>query len=194
MESPIPDLPQPSGAGTSLLTTLVRGVRNGVPFRVRLRRDTTKRPDSESVTAGRAWFVAAVVGGLIAAGPIATWAGAVWLRARIGSADTAAARAYAPRVAARNRREAARRMLADAARRPSMGATLEALARVLPTEAALLRAGRGSDGRLEIVIATADPDALRAAVRRDPALGGLRDTDQERVDGGMHITLRDMAS
>ena len=65
-----------------------------------------------------------------------------------------------------------------------------AIAQALPPEAALLGASRNRDGLLEIEVRTPDPDKLRAALRRQPSLGGLRDAGQRQSDASMIVTFR----
>lgn len=137
------------------------------------------------------WRVAAALGALIAAGPLLTILGANTLAA---SAQRAAARteaALAPRLAAAGAREEARRVLAAAVRQPTLGATLDALARALPADASLVRAERTAQGALELDIATPDPDALRAAIRRAPDFARLRDASQRRADAAMIVSMRE---
>ncbi|HWK35526.1 MAG TPA: hypothetical protein VNR91_04620, partial [Sphingomonas sp.] len=95
------------------------------------------------------------------------------------------------KLAAADERAAARATLAPLLARPTLGATLEGMARILPAESHLVRAERGADGRLAIDVAAPDPDRLRAVLRRDPVTQGLRDTGQRRGDGAMIVTLED---
>ncbi|MEI9851845.1 MAG: hypothetical protein WDN24_14570 [Sphingomonas sp.] len=78
-------------------------------------------------------------------------------------------------------------------RRPTIGATLDALARALPPEASLIRAGRDAQGLLTVEVAAPDPDQLRAAIRRDPLLAALRDTGQRQQEATMIVTMRERA-
>lgn len=136
------------------------------------------------------WRLAAIAGALIATGPLATIAGAKLL---IGSERAASARLQAslePRLAAERAARDARAELGRAVWRPAMGTTLEALARVLPADATLTRAERTRQGALELDIATTDPDALRATIRRAPEFAGLRDTSQRRGDAAMIVSMR----
>jgi hypothetical protein len=141
----------------------------------------------------RAWWPAALLGGLIALGPVLTLAGAALLTAREQAAVARLRAELAPRQAAENARGKARVELGNAVTRPAMGATLDALAGVLPGEARLMRAERTRQGALEVDIATNDPDALRSAIRRAPALADLRNTSQRRSDAAMVVSLREEA-
>jgi hypothetical protein len=128
---------------------------------------------------------------LLAAAPLAVWAGARWTEAGVRR-DIGAIRATAaPRLAILDARTAARAELDPLLSVPGVAATLDGLARALPRDASLSRVARGSDRRLAIDVATADPDRLRAALRRMPATAALRDAGQRRGDGGMTVTLEE---
>ena len=99
----------------------------------------------------------------------------------------AAQRQRAPEAERRD----ARAELGRAAARPAIGVTLDALAGALPPDAALARVERTRQGMLELDIATPDPDALRAAVRRVPEFARLRDTSQRRTDAAMIVSMRE---
>lgn len=154
-------------------------------------RELAARP---SVTAGRrAWIMASAVALLIALAPLLTIAGAALLAGGARSADERLAADEAPRIAAARRAEADRAALSAIVRRPGIGATLDALARALPGDAMLLRAGRDAEGRLAIEVSAPDPDQLRAALRREPALAGLRDAGQRQGDAGMVVSFTEPA-
>ncbi|MEN2747506.1 hypothetical protein [Sphingomonas sp. T9W2] len=126
----------------------------------------------------------------ILATPLLTLAGATLTTAQLRHETRTFTERSAPAVAVRAGQDRARALLADAWNGPTLGATLEAIARSLPEDAALLRVERGA-GPLTIDIAAPDPDRAVAALRRDPALGGLRAVAQSRTDGDgrMRITL-----
>lgn len=75
-----------------------------------------------------------------------------------------------------------RDVLAAAFARPAPVAVLTRLAQLLPGDARVARIGQ-REGALQAEIATSDPDRLRAALRRDPVLKGLRETGQRQGDG-----------
>ncbi len=133
--------------------------------------------------------IALLTAALIVAGPLATLAGAHWLTRETRRETAALAAQAAPLVATRTARERARALLAASWSNPTLGTTIEAVARVLPPEASLLRTERLADGRLVLEVAAPDPDRLAAALRREPALAGLRATAQLPGDGAMRVTL-----
>jgi hypothetical protein len=139
------------------------------------------------------WQVAAGAGALIALGPVLTIAGADLLAGSArGEARKLEARA-APRAARDAQAAQDRDALATLLRRPTLGATLDALARALPADTNLIRAERTPQGLLEADVSTTDPDALREAIRREPMLAGLRDTGQRQGDAAMIVSLREIA-
>jgi hypothetical protein len=146
-----------------------------------------------AVQAGkRAWWIAAAVALLIATGPIATILGAN-LAAASARAETERLREQAaPRVAAEQAAARDRAELVALLRRPGLGATVEALARALPPEASLVRVERNRAGLLEVDVTAPDPDRLRAALRREPALARLRDAGQQRGELTMTVSLREL--
>ena len=134
---------------------------------------------------------AAALTGLVALGPLLTIAGAGWIRAEV-ERDTEALRAQGQ---ARFESEGAERRAAmlfrDAVRRPTLSATLDRIARVLPDDARLASVTRAADGVLRIEITTNDPDPLRAALRRDPLFVAMRESAQRRTgDGRVVVTMR----
>lgn len=133
--------------------------------------------------------VAIAVALLIAAGPLLTIGGARLIAERQRSAADRIETEMAPRIAAAQAARAARTQMAAVLRRPTMGATIEALARALPADATLVRAGTGTQGRLALEIAAADPDKLRSALRRTSALARLRDIGQRQADGRLIVLL-----
>ncbi|WP_326525687.1 hypothetical protein [Sphingomonas sp.] len=144
-----------------------------------------------TASAGRDSRAGIAVALLLAAAPLVVWAGARWTQAGVVR-DAAAIRATAaPRLALIDARGQAHAELDALFDRPGVAATLDALARALPSGAMLVRAGRGADGRLAAEVSAADPDRLRAALRRHPATQRLRDTGQRRGDAAMLVTLEE---
>ena len=133
--------------------------------------------------------VAVLVALLITAGPLLTIATA---RLLAGAQRAAAARLeadLAPRIGAARAAAEARGEIDAVLRRKTLGATIEALARALPADAALVHVARDTRGVFEIEIAAADPDRLRAALRRAPAFARLRNTGQRQADARMIVTF-----
>jgi hypothetical protein len=130
---------------------------------------------------------------LLAAGPVATIVGATLL-ANVTSSEAAGLEArLAPRRVAEQGRDAARTILASAIVRPGPAALLDSVAAALPADAALVRAERREDGMLELEVLVSDPDALRSALHRVPALAGLRDVRQQEGEGRTLVLLRQAA-
>lgn len=134
--------------------------------------------------------LAAAIAVLIALGPLATIAGAQLLTRQDRSEAERLRTELAPRLAAERSIEAARSEIGALVRRPAIGTTLEAFARGLPADATVIRIERNANGGLEADIIAADPDQLRAAIRRDPALAQMRNTSQRQSDTAMIVTLR----
>ncbi len=145
--------------------------------------------EGSAVPVARPWLILTLAL-LIAAGPVATIAGATLLTRAVVRETAVVQAASAPRLVAARQQEAARAVLATAMARPGPAALLDALAPALPADAALVRAEQRADGTLEIALVAGDPDALRSAVRRVPALAGLRDVRQQESDGRTSVTLR----
>lgn len=128
---------------------------------------------------------------LLPLGPVLTLGGAWWLTSREDAALAAIAASPRAAAGAASRHEA--EILRGLARGGGMAATLERLARVLPTDDRIISAsrtiGEADDDGLEIEVATVDPDRLRAAFRRDPALARLRGERERRGDGVLIVTL-----
>jgi hypothetical protein len=152
--------------------------------------DARRRGTGGGPSAAGDWRVAAGVALLLAAAPLLTIAGATLLAERERDAAMALRMQGAPASTARAARAQARAALAPLLARPGAAATLDALARVLPADARLQRVLRADDGILEFDVATPDPDRLRAALRRAPALAGLRDTGQRQGDGALIVAFR----
>ena len=184
MDDGIPQPPEPPSLAAGL-----GGAARGVV--ARLRAGWANRP--EISTERSDWWVAAGLAALIAAGPLVTTVGA-WLiagglRGEVAQLqEQAAPRAAATQAAARDRAA-----LVGMIKGPGLGAVAEALARALPADAVLLRAERGAKGLLELDISAPDPDKLRAAIRAEPALAGLRDAGQQRGDLMMTVSFREVA-
>ena len=137
------------------------------------------------------WRVGLAVAALIALGPLATILGANMLAGGARTEARLLQAKVAPRVAAEGANARARDELAAVLRRPGAGQVLEAVARVLPPEASLVRAERNGDGLIELEVSTPDPDKLRAALRREPLLSGLRDSGQRQGDAAMIVAFRE---
>lgn len=133
--------------------------------------------------------VGAAVALMLIAAPLAVWIDAAWLTQRARTATETLSRQAAPIAAARADATRARQQLGTAWTQPTTGTTIEAIARALPADAALLRVERRTTGLLSIEVAAPDPDRVSAALRRDPALAGLRAVSQTPGDGGMRVTL-----
>ncbi|NJB97686.1 hypothetical protein CA233_00475 [Sphingomonas sp. ABOLD] len=141
---------------------------------------------------GRRWAMP-VLAGLIAAGPFATLLGATVLAGAVERETRRMEALRAPRRIAEARREAAHVALSGAMMRPGPAALLDGVAAALPADAALVRAERSVDGALALEVSVSDPDALRSAVRRVPALAGLRDVRQQEGEGRTMVLLRQVA-
>lgn len=135
--------------------------------------------------------LAAAIAISIALGPLCTLAGAKWIAATDRREVQRLRDELDPRLAAERESDEARGQLARTAARPMMGVTLEALARGIPADSTIARVERSPQGFLEVDVSTPDPDRLRAAIRRDPALSRLRDTSQRQSDAMMIVTLRE---
>lgn len=131
--------------------------------------------------------IAALVAALIAAGPLLTIGGATLLTGRQHDAIARLGAEAAPRIEAARAAAEARGQMDAVLRRRTLAATIETLARALPADATLVRAGRTAQGVLELEIATPDPDRLRSALRRVPAFARLRNTGQRQADTKMIV-------
>ena len=132
---------------------------------------------------------AVLVAMLIAAGPLLTIGGARLLAGQNRAEAARLEARLAQRLAAAEAAVAARREMAAAIGRPTLAATVDTLARVLPRDATLVRAERSREGKLVLEAATTDPDALRAALRRAPAFAGLRNVGQRQSDAALIVTF-----
>lgn len=167
--------------------SLAEGLREAARARLR-RRSAPREAVAAPFPAGRR--AAVIVALLIAAGPLATLAGANLLAAQARSQAARLQAQLAPRAAQERAVEQARSQMGAALLRPMLGVTLEAVARALPANATLLRAGRTRDGALELEISAPDPDQLRTAMRALPGIGTFRNTGQRQGDAGMIVSLR----
>jgi len=130
----------------------------------------------------RGWL--AVAAPLVAA-PLAATLGVTLLA---GSTEREAA-SLARRLAARPAL-VTRAPVAAALGRETVSATMARLDTALPEGATLHALGRDADGVLEMEIDTADPEALRAALARDPALARLATAGETMVpDRGLRLRL-----
>lgn len=149
------------------------------------------RPPQAARPAGPVdWRLAAGLAAVIALGPLATIVGAGMLERSAGAESVRLAAAAAPRLKTEARASDARRALRQAARDPGVAVWLDRLAAAMPADARIARMSRAGDGAMEIEIAAPDPDLLRAALRRDPALAGFRETGQRRAGAMIAVTLR----
>ncbi|PCD03706.1 hypothetical protein COC42_04965 [Sphingomonas spermidinifaciens] len=120
---------------------------------------------------------------LLPLGPILTIAGADWLTARVSPppADDVST------DASRAERHALARLGPT-----GFAATVDRVARLLPPEARLVSLSldreRG-DSALEMEIATADPDRLRAALSRAGGAARLRAVGERRGDGVLIVSV-----
>lgn len=148
-------------------------------------------PAPDPMPAARIDRAAAALAVAIVATPLFTLFGATILTGQVRDETRALTARSAPVADARAARDHARAMLSAAWTAPTLGSTIEAIARALPDDAALLRVERNP--RLRIEIAAPDPDRAVNALRRDPALGQLRPVAQSRVDGDgrMRVTLEE---
>ena len=131
--------------------------------------------------------LAPLVAVLIAAGPLLTIGGATLLTGRERAASVRLEAEATPRIEAARAATEARGQMDAVLRRRTLAATIEILARALPADATLVRVERTAQGALELEIATPDPDRLRSALRRAPALARLRNTGQRQSDSGMIV-------
>lgn len=138
------------------------------------------------------WRIAAALAALIATGPIVTIVGATLLAGSVEAQVQHLREQAAPRDAAAQAAARERAALVALLRQPGLGASVEALARALPADAALVRVERNAAGLLEVDLTAPDPDRLRAALHREPALARLRDVGQRQGEQAMTISLREV--
>lgn len=180
-------IPQPPPQ-RSLAAGLAGGARGAI---LRVRGWWAGRP---GIPAGRRdWIVAGGLAALIAAGPVLTIAAGSVMASGVRGEVRRLEEQAAPRAAAAKAASEDRAALVAMLKRPGLGVTAEALARALPVDAVLVRMERGRDGLLEVDISAPDPDKLRAAIRAEPALAGLRDAGQQRGDLMMTVSFKELA-
>lgn len=154
--------------------------------RLSAREPRAPRPEGVRVD----WRLAASLAALIALGPLVTIVGAGLLE-RNARAETARLGAQAaPRLKAEAQARDARTALRGAVRDAGVAVWLDRLAAAIPADARVARMARAADGAIEIEITASDPDLLRTALRRDPALTGFRETGQRRAGAMIAVTLR----
>ncbi|MFV0624483.1 hypothetical protein ACBY01_10795 [Sphingomonas sp. ac-8] len=148
------------------------------------------RPDEDVPASARplAYRWPAAFALLLAAGPALTWAAATVAEHRTRAEIAALTPQAAPRLARARADAATRAGWAPLLAQPGVAATLERLAAALPADDRLARVAY--DGTLEVAVLSADPDALRGALRRDPLLARLREVGQQRGDAAIRVTLR----
>jgi hypothetical protein len=133
------------------------------------------------------WLAALAL--VLGAGPAFTWAGATFLTQRT-RAEIAALAPRATPLLARSRADAATRdTLAPLLDRAPLGTTLERLAATLPADNRVASVASEQDGTLRVVVLTADPDALRDALRREPVLAQLKEAGQQGDEATLRVTL-----
>jgi len=136
------------------------------------------------------WRLALALAALIALGPLATITGAALIErsARVEAAQLTAQTAL--RLKAEAGAQAARTALREAVRHPGAAILLNHVAAAIPADARVARMRKAADGAMEIEITAPDPDLLRAAMRRDPALAAFRETGQRRAGAMIAVTMR----
>ncbi|MCC2977853.1 hypothetical protein LK533_14355 [Sphingomonas sp. PL-96] len=133
------------------------------------------------------WFAALAL--LLAAGPALTWIGATLLVQRTRADIAALAPRATPLLARAHADAASRAALAPLLDRAPLATTLDRLAATLPADDRLASVASDRDGTLRVVVLTADPDALRDALRREPVLSQLRGAGQQRDEASLRVTL-----
>ncbi len=154
--------------------------------RLTAREPRAPRPEGAGVDWRRAGGLAA----LIALGPLLTIVGASAIERNARVEATRLTAQVAPRVQAEARERDARAALRGAVRDAGVAVWMDRLAAAIPADARVARMSRAADGSVELEITAPDPDLLRAALRRDPALAGLRETGQRRAGAMIAVTLR----
>lgn len=155
------------------------------------RRFAAREPRAQRPAGGRVdWRLAAGLAALIALGPLATIVGAGLIERGARAEAARLAARVAPRLKAEARVRAARDVLRDAARDAGVAVWLDRLAAAIPGDARVTRMSKAADGSMEIEVTAPDPDVLRTALRRNPALAGFRETGQRRAGAMIAVTLR----
>lgn len=150
--------------------------------------------------ASRRWRLAAIDGrfalaiaALIALGPLATIVAAGVVERSVRAETRALGAAAAPRLRAGQADRAARARLRRAVTAPPVAIWLDRAARALPGDARVSRVARLPDGTIELDVTAPDPDSLRAAIRRDPAMAGFREVAQRRAGAMILVRWRAQA-
>lgn len=133
--------------------------------------------------------IALAIAACMMLGPLLTIVGGHLLTRSIRAETSRIGADARSRLAAQEGAAAARDPLRAALAMPTLGATLDGLARTLPPETTLVAVERRASGSLLVEAATADPDRLRSALRRDPATATLRDAGQRRGQSAMLVTF-----
>lgn len=155
------------------------------------RRLTVREPRAPSPEGAKVdWQRAGGLAALIALGPLLTIVGAGVIEWNAQAEVARLTAQLAPRMKAEARERAARAVLRSAVRDAGVAVWMDRLAAAIPADARVARMARTADGAFEIEITAPDPDLLRAALRRDPALAGLRETGQRRAGAMIAVTLR----
>lgn len=148
----------------------------------------------------RRWQSAAIDGrfalaiaALIALGPLATIVGSGVIERTVRAETRALGVAAAPRLRAEQADRAARTRLRRAVRAVPVAIWLDRAARILPGDARVSRVARLPDGTIELDVTAPDPDSLRAAIRRDPAMAGFREVVQRRAGAMILVRWRAQA-
>jgi hypothetical protein len=183
MEAGRPDTVENVPQGRSLVAGLHAAIRDRLG-----RRSAPAGDPPRSSPVGRRLALAVAL--LIAAGPLATLVGAELLARQARSATAALDARLAPRMAAERDAEQARAAMRAMVAQPTLGATLDAVARALPADAAVVRAERGPDGALELEVSALDPDQLRPALRVLPGIGTFRNVGQRQNGAAMIVSFR----
>lgn len=136
------------------------------------------------------WRLTGALAALIALGPLATITGAAVIGQGARAEAARLTAQAAPRLKAEARAQAARTALRDAVRHPGAAILLNHVAAAIPADVRVARMRKAADGAMEIEIIAPDPDLLRAALRRDPALAAFRETGQRRAGAMIAVTLR----
>jgi hypothetical protein len=154
--------------------------------RLAAREPRAPRPEGVRVD----WRLAASLAALIALGPLVTIVGAGLLERNARAEAARLGAQAAPRLKAEAQARDARTALRGAVRDAGVAVWLDRLAAAIPADARVARMARAADGAIEIEITAPDPDLLRTALRRDPALTGFRETGQRRAGAMIAVTLR----
>lgn len=154
--------------------------------RLTVRESRASRPEGSRLDWRRAGGVAA----LIALGPLLTIVGAGLVERNVQAEAARLTAQAAPRLKAEAREREARAALRGAVRDAGVAVWMDRLATAIPADARVARMNKAADGAMEVEITAPDPDLLRTALRRDPALTGFRETGQRRAGAMIAVTLR----